>query len=334
MFVTDANGCTATVSGTVTEPPPIIPGICSQTNVTCYGDSNGCATACASNGIFPYTYEWSTGDTGTTICNLHPGQYSVIVYDANGCSADTFITITQPAPFFSTVCESNPPLCNQSADGCAVVCASGGTPNYTYTWLPTGGTGPTACGLTAGEYTCTVIDGNGCTFVSTVDIVQPNPITLSLSPTNASCSSCCDGSVTATAGGGTGQLYFIWTPSGDTGAIAAGLCPGINTCCVSDDNGCIACASDTVSFSNSVTDISFGSHLISVIPNPFTNELTITWNKGTGGRKDLSLFDITSKEILRRETSEEEIILHTENLATGFYLLRVGGENYKVVKEE
>jgi hypothetical protein len=89
-----------------------------------------------------------------------------------------------------------------------------------------------------------------------------------------------------------------------------------------------------VSFSNSVTDISFGSHLISVIPNPFTNELTITWNKGTGGRKDLSLFDITSKEILRRETSEEEIILHTENLATGFYLLRVGGENYKVVKEE
>jgi hypothetical protein len=74
--------------------------------------------------------------------------------------------------------------------------------------------------------------------------------------------------------------------------------------------------------------------LVSLYPNPFTNELRITWNKGEGRKKALSLFDITGKEILRRETSKEEIILNTENLAPGFYLLRVGGENYKVVKSQ
>ena len=72
----------------------------------------------------------------------------------------------------------------------------------------------------------------------------------------------------------------------------------------------------------------------SISPNPFTNELTVTCsnNKGTGSKKQMSLFDYTGKEILHRETSAEEIHLNTENLAAGFYLLRVGGENFKVVK--
>jgi len=55
----------------------------SQTNVTCYGANNGTASANASGGTAPYTYNWSNGQTTPTIANLAPGNYSVTVTDAS-----------------------------------------------------------------------------------------------------------------------------------------------------------------------------------------------------------------------------------------------------------
>jgi uncharacterized delta-60 repeat protein len=72
----------------------------------------------------------------------------------------------------------------------------------------------------------------------------------------------------------------------------------------------------------------------SVYPNPFSSSVTVSFNEFIKTAKPVSasLFDYTGKEILRRETSEAELRLNTENLAEGFYLLRVGEENFKVVK--
>jgi hypothetical protein len=99
-----------------------------------------------------------------------------------------------------------------------------------------------------------------------------------------------------------------------------------------DLNGCTVCSIDTVSYPTSIEDIAAGYFIIH--PNPFINELRIICNTGTGKRISVYLFDITGKEILYRETFEAEMHLNTANLAAGFYLLRVGGENFKVVKSQ
>jgi hypothetical protein len=71
---------------------------------------------------------------------------------------------------------------------------------------------------------------------------------------------------------------------------------------------------------------------ISIYPNPFTHSLTI--QSHSSGKKEIILFDVTGKEILRQQTSEAEIKLNTEGISAGFYLLRVEGENFKVVKSK
>lgn len=49
------------------------------------GGNNGSINTTVSNGTFPFTYAWSTGQTTSSLNNLNPGAYSVIVTDANGC---------------------------------------------------------------------------------------------------------------------------------------------------------------------------------------------------------------------------------------------------------
>jgi hypothetical protein len=340
--VTDAHGCSAGVYVVITEPPPLYATTQALQNVSCNGGNDGAATEMVVSGVPPFTYQWSPGGCNTATCtNLSAGLYYIILTDSNGCILIDTIGIAEPTALSSPICETDPPLCNGGSDGCAAVCASGGTPAYSYAWNPTGNSGYSVCGLSPGCYTVTVTDANGCTEQSVACISDPDSITVSLTGTDASCSSCNDGSIEATAIGGTGSYTYSWTPSSQTGQTATGLTPGVYTCCVTDLNGCSTCTSDTVSYPTSVNEISNSDFIIS--PNPFTTKLTITTSSKpqTSNLKPettITLFDYTGKEILHTTSSSEETVLDTEGIAAGFYLLRVesggGVANYKVVKSE
>src|SRR5690606_25106452 len=77
LKVTDANGCTATQSFTVTQPALLTATQGAITHVSCNGSANGSATVNVSGGTTPYTYIWSNGQTGATIGNLSGGTYTV-----------------------------------------------------------------------------------------------------------------------------------------------------------------------------------------------------------------------------------------------------------------
>jgi uncharacterized repeat protein (TIGR03803 family) len=68
---------------------------------------------------------------------------------------------------------------------------------------------------------------------------------------------------------------------------------------------------------------------IEIFPNPFTNELVISSTTGGG---EVVLYDITGKEIFGQTVSSEETVINTGKIASGFYVLNVGGKNFKVVK--
>src|SRR5438874_12290619 len=62
-----------------------------------------------------------------------------------------------------------------------------------------------------------------------------------------------NGTATATASGGTGNLTYNWTPSGGTNANATGLAPGVYTVTVTDANGCTQTATVTIAASTGIT---------------------------------------------------------------------------------
>jgi len=86
VTVTDANGCNNTASTTIDDSTSPNAST-SSTDTTC-GDSDGSATASATNGTAPYTYAWSNGMSGSAISGLADGDYTVTITDANGCTGE------------------------------------------------------------------------------------------------------------------------------------------------------------------------------------------------------------------------------------------------------
>ena len=94
--ITDANSCTKTQSVTITQPTAIT-NTFSQTNVSCFGGSNGSASVVASGGTGAYTYAWSpSGGTLATANGLAAGTYVCTITDANSCTKTQSVIITQP----------------------------------------------------------------------------------------------------------------------------------------------------------------------------------------------------------------------------------------------
>ncbi|MCI4651300.1 M12 family metallo-peptidase [Phaeodactylibacter sp.] len=153
--------------------PTLAASISGTTDVSCAGGSDGSATATATDGVSPYSYQWSNGATGATASGLSAGSYTVTVTDSEGSTATATATISQPSAV-SVSASGTDASCTGASDGSASASASGGTGSYTYSWS-NGGSGSAISGLGAGTYTVTATDANGCTATNTVTIAAPAP---------------------------------------------------------------------------------------------------------------------------------------------------------------
>lgn len=213
----------------------------SSTNVTCFNQCNGTASVTASGGTAPYTYSWApSGGTGASAVNLCAMNYTCTITDNVGATVTQTFNITQPTAVTATPSQTNL-ACNGVCNGSAAVVVSGGVPGYTYSWAPSGGTGASATGLCANNYTCTITDANGCPITQAFAITEPIAISANATSTSSGCSSN-TGTATTTASGGTGAFTYSWAPTGGTAATATGLAPGSYTCTVTDANGCTSTA--------------------------------------------------------------------------------------------
>jgi hypothetical protein len=86
--ITDANGCVASQTFTITEPSSALTVTTSHTDASCAGCANGSAFAIANGGNSPYSYLWYTipQQTTSSISSLLPGSYIVCITDANNCT--------------------------------------------------------------------------------------------------------------------------------------------------------------------------------------------------------------------------------------------------------
>jgi hypothetical protein len=248
--VTDANGCLASQTFTITQPTGLGTTIGSQTNVTCFGGTNGSATANGSGGTAPYTYSWSNGNTTATITNITAGTYTLTVTDANGCTTNRPFTITQPASALSATATQTNVLCFGGNNGAINVTPSGGTAPYTYNW---GGgiTTEDRTNLTAGSYSCIITDANGCTSTQNFTITQPTQITATATQTNVTCFGGNDGAINLTPSGGTAPYTYNWNNFQTTNPIS-NLSEGVYSCIIYDADGCTSTQNFTITQPSSI----------------------------------------------------------------------------------
>jgi gliding motility-associated-like protein len=244
VTVHDNTGCINKLTITITQPAPLTPTIAPIKNISCNGGTDGSLGTSPTGGTTPYSYSWSNGATGSSNTGLTVGSYTLTVTDSNGCTATASANISQPAVLSATINPINV-SCNGSSTGSATANPTGGTPKYTYSWT-NGATSNTATGLSAGNYTVTVTDTNGCSTTAAITITQPPPMGTVMGPnTNVKCHGGNTGSTEVTVSGGSPNYTYSWT-GGSTNSSASGLSAGTYTVTVTDATGCSVTASTTI----------------------------------------------------------------------------------------
>ena len=319
VTVTDSDGCPSTITITINEPASIdlttssVPSSCTV--------DDGSASVVASGGAGGFTYSWSpVAGSNATLPNIGAGTYTVTVTDASGCTEQANVNVSSVNGPVITLTNSTDASCNGETDGSATISVSGGTPAYTYSWSPSGGTNTTENNLGAGTYTVTVTDNAGCESLLDVTIDEPDPISITGTTTDATCADN-DGSIQINTTGGDGTYSYAWTPSG-TGSNPTGLPPGTYDVIVTDGNGCTGQSSFVVGLDNSlIVDIVPDSPVIGIgdqvtlnaITIPGTSNPTYSWTPAEG----LSCTDCPSPVATPSTTTTYTVTVTDANGCTG-----------------
>ena len=291
VTVTDANGCQTSTSINITSPTAINVTT-NVTDATCYGSNNGSASVTVTGGTSPYYYAWSpTGGNTANAINLMGGIYTVSITDNHGCQNVNIVTVQQPPAIQITLNNTSNVSCYGGSNGSASISVSGGVSGYSYTWLPTGGSGPVALGLPSGNYVVSVTDANNCTSQLPVTISQPSsPISLSFTQSNASCYGINNGSISVSPAGGTPPYTYLWNPGFFTTPSINNLVAGTYQITVTDVNQCTLVQSIsitqpssillTTSFTEAICTNSNGSATVNASGG--TLPYTYSWSPGGG----------------------------------------------------
>ncbi len=263
VSIFDANGCPNPFLLEVTIAGPsegldieITPSIFGGGfNVACADDSTATLDLGIAGGTGPYTILWDLPGLDTSsdanLTDLAPGVYSVLVTDANGCTATAGITLTAPEAIEVTS-TTTPSLCFGAPEGSIDISIDGGVPGYTANWAgPNGfvGTGLSLDNLEGGIYLLTVEDDNGCVLLESVTVIQPDDLTITVDEVteingfNTSCWNSQDASIFITPGGGTEPYAYTWNKPGNPGFSnqqdVANVGPGTYEVVLIDANGCV-----------------------------------------------------------------------------------------------
>lgn len=172
ISVADTVGCADSVEVQLLAPPPLLATPILSRSISCFDASDGTLLANSSGGTAPYSFRWGDGVSDSIRNNLGPGEYTLSVTDANGCVDTTSITLV--APDLLALNEAS-----VADNGCTAPSGSiefmptGGRQPYQYVWnIPSIGNRPDPNQLTAGIYSVTLTDVNGCQDSAQLSIGQ------------------------------------------------------------------------------------------------------------------------------------------------------------------
>lgn len=235
------NGCSATALDTVVAFEPVSAILTGQSDVTCFGANNGSLDVSTTGGNGTYLYQWQSGQTTAEITGLASGMYALTITDGENCTATLSALITEPDELLVSSSVTHVTLAGGN-DGSALAIPSGGTQPLMFEWS-TGSTEAAIINLPAGFYTVTVTDGNGCTGMQTVEILDHAcDLFIELTAKEPACHGSGDGSAIAIPLGGAAPFTYLWS-NGNTGQTVDSLKSGTYSVSITDSNGCQIMAS-------------------------------------------------------------------------------------------
>ena len=284
VTVADANGCDAALilggSDQASLNTSITTAVAtSSIDVPCYGAAMGELTVVNALSS-PYAYMWLdlNGDTiGTTssVNMLLAGDY--VLYSSysgiNGCTTVDTLTISE-----NSLIQSNTIItdvsCDGGSDGKIILSTGGGIPPYTYDWN-NGSSNSIISNLSAGTYSVTITDANGCVVTENYYVQEPDLLVATVSVNQTYI-------LNATQTGGTPPYSYQWY----SGGIIAGATTdnyivsanGTYYVEITDANNCTSESNEILFNETSLTNFD-GSIDLSVYPNPFREETTIDFGQ-------------------------------------------------------
>ena len=314
ITVKNAAGCTAMSAPlTITTVPgaPVVPTLTS-TQPTCSIATGTITVTAPLAADLTYSIDGITFQSGTTFTNLAPGNYTVTVKNAAGCTAVSAPLTLNPVPGApaAPTLTSTQPTCS-TATGIITVTAPV-TAGLTYSIDGTNfQSGTTFANLAPGTYTITVKNTAGCTAVSapaTINVAPGAPAVPTVTTTQPSCSNPM-GTISITTPSGTGFTYSMDGINFQPGATFSNLSAGTYTITVKNAAGCTATSAPfTITAANSTPlattiqecrDTAFGKQYIlevfAVGATFETASTTFTWRNSQGAivGNNQSTFNVT-----------------------------------------
>ncbi|MDX2279124.1 MAG: choice-of-anchor L domain-containing protein [Saprospiraceae bacterium] len=263
VSVESGNGCTGTVTGSVTLADITITLTQTPTNPPCFGINNGTITSTASGGSAPFTYLWSNNANTPNLSNLGPNTYSVTVTNGNGCTTTNEITLTAPPELTANIVGSLNIDCN-NPQGNADLEVGGGTPSYDFLWSNSS-TQEDPVFTAGGNYTVTVTDDNNCTITASVTIAANTtlPTAVIAPPAQVTCANP-ELTLNATGSSQGSNFTYAWSGPGFV-CCETTLEPQINTgglyvlTVTNTDNGCTRAVSVNVVQNNTPPNVNINT---------------------------------------------------------------------------
>lgn len=242
VTVTDNRKCTAEFNNiNLTAKPSVTSDIKNIRHPLCPSQNTGMIELITFNGLPPYTYSWNTGDTTAFITSLSAGNYTSTITDSNGCIYIKQTSILSPSPLVGNILNTESVRCYGENNGSIKTNISGGRPPYSYLWNNFSLTDD-IFNLTAGTYTLTVTDANGCKLtLPPIQINQPaifEIMTDSIIP--ASCIFGKNGGVSIHTSGGNGDYNYAWNHTNISLPYFSDLMSGNYSVTAYDKLGCKA----------------------------------------------------------------------------------------------
>ena len=300
VTVTDAIGATITASFKLTQPDPISINVLVQSPPAA-GGADGKALAQAKGGTGVYSFAWDNGESSYTASRLTEGAHSVKATDVNGCSTSAPFEMKAKLDALSVIIrEARPIKCAGEKTNLTVAAVGGKMPYKDYKWEPS--IPSMAEGVGVGEYTVTATDAQGATATASIRILEPQLLTASAIAQSATSAGKDDGKALVSIKGGTGAMFFKWDNDEITAATER-LSAGKHLVTVTDENGCTATASVTIT--EGVLPLSLAINEVKKIKCPGEKaslEVQVTGGKGpykyawsnpaiVGGRPDVEAGD-------------------------------------------
>ncbi|MFC2112261.1 PKD domain-containing protein [Bacteroidota bacterium] len=300
VTITDDNSCTTTAQAILVEPNVLTVSVAPTItysggyHVTCNGEKDGGinSSVAGGSGAGTYTYVWTgpdvTSPTDPNQTNLGAGAYTVDVTDANGCTAQANLTLTEP-PLLQAVATSANDYngydisCYGGTNGGIDLDTIGGVKPFTYMW-----TGPLGfvsnaqnlSGLRAGIYNITLRDANNCSAIDAITLTEPNQLAATATVTtdyfgySVSCNGNSDADIDLVITEGVTPYTVLWTgPSINAGnqnnVDLTGVAAGNYQATITDANGCITSENVTVTEPAALNPGQItGTQLVCYLSNP------------------------------------------------------------------